>query len=177
MEFAEELAIEYMDTHRGQGLRGCMISLSEKIAQAHHVTPDQVAGFFGKRSVGVDVAINLPYLALYGLLAGLVARWLLRRYPPQDGMTVTTLFIFLSSLVVGAGGLLVGQVWDGITEGIRVDNGHMSYRLDRLPFVRHPLAMFFLCVAVFWVAAGVRYRMRRGDSGAAGTEVRHALFQ
>lgn len=177
MELGEELAIEYMDAHRGQGLRGCLISLSEKIAQSHHVTPDQVAGFFGQRSVGVDVAINTPYFVLYGLLAGVVARWLLRRYPPQDGMTVTALLMFLSSLVFGGGGLLLGQIWDGMTEGIRVDNGHMSYRLDRLPFVHHPLAMFLLCVAVFWVAAGVRYRMRGRDSGGAGTEVRHALFQ
>jgi hypothetical protein len=174
VEFAEDLAIRYMDAHHGprsgefksqqaatQAMKACLSTLLQQIATSHNVPLKEVAKFFGRRSLAIDVAVNLPFVLLYIFLAGLLVGRLRRRYPPEDGWTVALAMIILSSLAVGVGGVLLGEQWSTLAENIRVGTGHLSYRVGRLPWARHQLGFFVLCVALFWGTAGVRYRVRQ----------------
>jgi hypothetical protein len=64
-------------------------------------------------------------------------------------------------LAFGFGGLLLGEEWSLTAESLRVGTGHLSYRGDRLPWAQHRIGFFVLCVALFWSAATVRFRVRQ----------------
>ena len=142
-------------------MNACLRKLLQKIGTSHNVPPKEVAKFFGQRSLAIDVAVNLPFILLYSFLAALLAGRLRRRYPPEDGRSVALAMIILSSLAFGIGGVLMGEQWSTLAENIRVGNGHLSYRVNLLPWARHRLGFFVLCMALFWGAAAVRYRARQ----------------
>ena len=87
----------------------------------------------------------------------------------KDGWTVALALILLSSLVFGVVGVLIGEQWSTLAENIRIGTGHLSYRLDRLPWARHRFGFFALCVALFWCTGAVRYKMRRQSPLLGGT--------
>src|SRR5205814_7604322 len=128
----------------------------------HTVPPAEVFKFLGRRSLAMDIAVNLPFIFLYGFLARRLVGRLRRRYPPEDGWTVAFLIVILSSLAFGVGGVMLGDQWSIVAENIRVGTGHLSYRVDRLPWARHQIGFFVLCVVLFWGAAAARYRVRQG---------------
>ncbi len=174
VEFAEELAVEYMDAHHGprsgefrsqkaasQALNTCLGALIEQIAKSHNVPPREVVKFFGRRSLAIDVAATLPFVLLYCVLAGMLIGKLRRRYPPEDGWTVALVMIILSSLAFGVGGMMLGEQWSTLVENIRIGTGHLSYRVDRLPWVRHQIGFFVLYVVLFWGVAILRFRARQ----------------
>jgi hypothetical protein len=174
VEFAEELAVRYMDARRrsqsgqlkpgrspSEVMNTCRDSLLQQIRTSHNVPWKEVLQFFGRRSLAIDLAVILPFLLLYGLLATLLAGWLRRRYPPEDSMMAALAMAVLFSLVFGVGGLLLGEVWSGTAESLRVGTGHLSYRADRLPWAQHRIGFFVLCVGFFWSAAAVRFRVPR----------------
>lgn len=165
VEFAEELAIRYMDAHRDRERQAhriaCLGELFGEIGKSHQVPLGEVAAFQGRRNTVVDVALALPFFVLYGFVAGIAARWLLRRYPPGDGWGVTVLMVVLASLAFGLGGTMIGEQWSEIAENLRVWNGHLSYRVDLLPWARHEEAAFVVCLLVFWAAAIVRWSSSR----------------
>jgi hypothetical protein len=173
VEFAEDLAIRYMDAQRhprstppqprrppGEVMNTCRNSLLQQISTSHNVPPNEVVRFFGRRSLAIDLAIILPFLALYALLAVLIAGWLRRRYPPEESMTAALAMALLSSLAFGVGGVLLGEEWSTMAESIRIGTGHLSYRVDRLPWASHRFGFFVLCVTLFWLAAAVRFRVQ-----------------
>jgi membrane protease YdiL (CAAX protease family) len=111
-----------MDAHRGprsgefksqraasEALNTCLGTLIEQIAKSHNVPPGEVARFFGRRSLAIDVAVNLPFVLLYGFLAGMLVGKLGQRYPPEDGWTAAIVMIVLSSLVFGTVGMMSGE--------------------------------------------------------------------
>jgi hypothetical protein len=174
VELAEDLAVRYMDAQRrsqsaqirpgrppGEVMNTCRNSLLKQISTSHNVSPREVVQFFGRRSLAIDLTVILPFFLLYASLAMLLGGWLLRRYPPEESMTAALAMSLLCSLAFGAGGLLLGEQWSITAENIRVGTGHLSYRVDRLPWVQHRIGFFVLCVAVFWSAAVVRFRVRR----------------
>ena len=144
----------------GEVMNTCRNSLLKQISTSHNVSPSEVVQFFGRRSLAIDLAVILPFFLLYALAAMLLAGWLLRRYPPEESMTAALVMSLLCSLAFGVGGLLLGEEWSTMAESIRVGAGHLSYRVDRLPWVQHRIGFFVLCVAVFWSAAVVRFRVR-----------------
>src|SRR5882724_10116016 len=86
-EFAEDLAIRYADTHHGlrtpyyvsgeaydAARDGCMAALFEQIAKEHGVPAAQVSGSLGRNRAQIDIAVNLPFALLYGLVAAAAAR-------------------------------------------------------------------------------------------------------
>lgn len=172
VELAEDLAVRYMDAQRrsqsaqlrpgqpGEVMNTCRNSLLKQISTSHNVSPREVVQFFGRRSLTIDFMVILPFFLLYALLAMLLAGWLLRRYPPDESMTAAIAMSFLCSLAFGVGGLLLGEQWSITAESIRVGTGHLSYRVERLPWVQHRIGFFVLCVAVFWSAAVVWFRVR-----------------
>jgi hypothetical protein len=173
-EFAEDLAIRYADTHYGLRTPGyvsgevyvaarerCMASLFERVAHEHGVPAGDVSGALGRNRAGVDLAIQLPFLMLYCLAAIVVARWLWRRYPPaeQGWIPGITMALFLS-LAMAAGAMMVGEMWSWTAEGYRTGNAHMTYRVERLWWVKHRGGLFASAVGVFWLATAARARQK-----------------
>ncbi|MGH9657151.1 MAG: hypothetical protein ACRD96_01335 [Bryobacteraceae bacterium] len=179
-EFAEDLAIRYADTHHGLRTPGwvsgeaygaardrCMATLFEQIAKTHGVPAANVASALGQNRARIDLAVNLPFGVLYCFLAAVAARWIWRRYPRgEHGWIpgfVMTLFL---SLAAGAGSTMLGQMWGWLVETIRIGNGHMSYRAQRLWWNRNATVLFAGAVLVFWAAAAVAVlRQRTAGSG------------
>jgi hypothetical protein len=129
LEFAEELAVEYMDAHYGprsgqfksqqaasEALNTCLNTLIGEIAKSHNVPPQEVAKFFGRRSFTTDVAVTLPFVLLYVFAAGIVVSKLRRRYPPEDGRTVALSMLILCSLACAVGGMMLGEQWSTLVE-------------------------------------------------------------
>ena len=177
VEFAEELAIEYMDAQYGprsrhaqsqrtanQALNACLGTLLDKVGRSHNVAPEEVDRSLARRSLAADVAMNLPIVVVYALLAAMLAGRLLRRYPVEGGWTATLVMIAFASIACGIGGMLVGEQLSVAADNIRVGTGHLSYRLGRLPWPRHEFDFFVLCVVVFWCAAAGKYRSGRRRS-------------
>ena len=173
VEFAEDLAVRYMDAQvrsqsaqprprrpPGEVMNACRNSLLKQISTSHNVSPREVVQFFGRRSLAIDLMVILPFFLLYALLAIVLVGWLLRRYPPEESMTAAVAMSLFCSLAFGVGGLLLGEQWSITAESIRVGTGHLSYRVDRLPWVQHRMVFFVVCMALFWSAAIVRFRVR-----------------
>ena len=77
-------------------MNACLSTLLRQIGESHKVPPKEVPRFFGRRSLAIDVAVNLPFILLYAFLAGLLVGGLRSRYPPEDGWTVALALILLS---------------------------------------------------------------------------------
>ena len=65
--------------------------------------------------------------------------------------------LFLS-LMFAAGSTLLGEIWSWFAENMRVGNGHMSYRGQRLPWARYRTGLFAGALIVFWLAVMERAR-------------------
>jgi len=158
-EFAEDLAIRYADVHHGHAedydaaRDSCMATLFAGVAKQHAVPVESVYHSLGRNRVYIDLAEVLPFALLYCFLGAAIARLILRRYPPSDGWISTVIMILLISLAFAVGGTMIGEVWSWAVEGYRVGNGHMSYRAQRLIWSRHPTALFFGALVLFWLVA------------------------
>ena len=141
LEFAEELAIRYMEAHAGprdqavaaKAKNYCMGILLAEIGKERGVSAQEAFRSFGQRAALVDLMMNLPFLFVLVLAGDFAARRLLVRYPPSDGRTPAVMMIVLASIAFGAGGLLLGQQWSALAESIRVGTSHLSNRVFRLP--------------------------------------------
>jgi len=67
--------------------------------------------------------------------------------------------------------VLVGDGWSIGAEVLRVGNGHLSYRTERLPWRQYRPAIIATALGVFWLVAVVRIKTERGQ----GAE-RRAMF-
>ncbi|MBV9501006.1 MAG: hypothetical protein JO138_16675 [Acidobacteriaceae bacterium] len=170
-EFAEDLAIRYADTHRGlhtshfEGIEEyerardeCMAALFETIGTSHDVKEQEVRRSLGHRRHGFDSAVILSFTLFYTCLTSVFARRLHRLYGPREERTTVAVMITIASLLASTAGLMLGEVWSGILESFRIGNGHMSYRLARIPWVHHRLALFISGVILFWVVAAFQRR-------------------
>ena len=63
--------------------------------------------------------------------------------------------VAVTSAVVSTAGMLVGELWSGAVEMLRVGNGHLSYRADRIPWGQHRASLFFCGVLLFWAIAAL----------------------
>lgn len=173
-QLAEDLAIRYADTHNGihsghfegeaeyaRARDQCMSALFGTIANAHGVTEGQVRASLLQRSAYLDLAVILSFALFFCLAATSITGRLWRRFPPQEEWIAGTVATLLASVVVSAIGVDLGEVWSGIVENIRVGNGHLSYRADRIPWTHHRLGLFIGGVILFWLIAAVQRRRSR----------------
>ena len=164
-EFAEDLAIRYADIHFGPRSPNpseeygterdrCMGKLFEAISKEHGVPVEQVSSSLGQNRGYIDVIEILPLALLYSLAAIVGARMIWRRYPPTEaGWAPGITMILFVSLALAAGSTMLGEVWIWFAEGFRVGNGHMSYRANRLFWVRHRFELCAAAMMIFWLAA------------------------
>jgi len=130
-----------------------MATLFADVARQHDVPIELVYKSLGRNRLYIDAGEVLPFALLYCFLIAVVTRVILRRYPPADGWTSSTIMLLLLSMGFALGGIMIGEMWSWFLEGYRVGNGHMSYRAQRLIWSRHPAALFSGALVLFWLVA------------------------
>jgi len=178
-QLAEDLAIRYADSHRGprsghfegfdeyrQTRDRCMTALFEVIGNNHTVAREQVRQSLGHRRTSLDLAVILSFAVLYGFAASGLAGQIWRRFPPAEEWIAGAVATLLTSAVISMAGVLLGELWATSVENLRIGSGHLSYRVNRIPWVQHRLGLFVGGVVLFCIIAGLRYRagVRAADS-------------
>ncbi len=165
---AEDLAIRYADSLGGPHRLGwdeyhqtrdqCMAALFNVIANNHHVTPGQVRQSLGHRRGRLDLVVVLSFIALYyGVVGRGIASWVHRCFP-AGRKWLALAAVSISSVTVSSFGVAIGELWSGALEALRVGNGHLSYRVSRIPWNAHRLDIFIVGVILFLLIALLRYR-------------------
>jgi hypothetical protein len=176
-EFAEDLAIRYVDVHHGlrtpyyvsaedynAARDRCVATLFEQVAKEHDVPVERVYGSLWHNRPCFDLAEVLSFALLYCFLAAAGARLIWRRYPSAKGWVPCLAMMSVLSLGFAVGGTMLGEVWSWFVEGYRMGNSHMSFRAQRLIWSRHPTALLVGAFALFWLAAVVARRIRLNHS-------------
>ena len=170
-QIAEDIAIRYADAHTGPRSghfagfdqyaltrEQCRAALDQVIADDHGVSPEQVRESLAYRRPSFDLAVILSFAVLYGLAASAMARRLRRRFPFDEGWMAGAVTTAIASAVASLGGLMAGEIWSTTLEEIRIGNGHLSYRVARIPWTQHRLSIFAGGVVLFWLIAAIQYR-------------------
>jgi hypothetical protein len=170
-QFAEDLAIRHADSRRGQRSghfegwaeyrqtrEKCLAALFDVIGKNHGVTEEQVRQSLLYRRTSLDLAVILSFAVFYGLAANGAARRVCRRFPTDEGWLAAVVITVITSAVISTGGVLLGDIWSLTAENVRVGNGHLSYRVNRVPWTRRHLALFIGGVVLFWFLAALHYR-------------------
>lgn len=93
---------------------------------SHGVPPPQIMSSLGRRPLEFDAAVIVSSVLFHAWGASVAVRRILRR----GSGAVLTVYV---SLPCSASGVLLLEQWAGIMENLRVGNGHLSYRVDRIP--------------------------------------------
>ena len=171
VDYAEDIAILHADSLvgiRSQHYQGpaeydrtrerCLDTLFASLAAIHTLSPNEVRGLRGSRPLAFDLGVILSFFALYyGVLGFRIAGSLIRSVPPEH-LWPPLLATLVVSLPVSFIGVLAGDFWSFTAEGLRLSNGHLSYRAARIPWSRHALALFVIGVLVFCIVSLLRYR-------------------
>jgi hypothetical protein len=178
-ELAEDFAIRYADAHHRPGTgvytmdeyeqfrNQCMSALFETIAKIHGVTEETVRESVDKRRhTSLDLAVILSFAMLYSFVARAMARGIWRSFQPKDDLLLGVAATVLVSVVFSLAGLLLGECWSVQAEALRIGNTHVSYRMDRIPWIHHRPEIFVCGISIFWIAAALRCRVaaRGSDS-------------
>ena len=164
---AEDIAIRHADVTIGKAGRdvgsyreqreACKATLFAQVSDQHGVSVDDVARAVGRRRAWLDVMVILAFAAIYIAVAYQVAARVLRG-ALADSVVLATGTAVLTSMALAGAGVLAGDVWSMLIESIRVGNGHMSYRVARVPWRNHPWPIFVTGAALFLVIAAVRWK-------------------
>jgi hypothetical protein len=115
-----------------------------------------------------DAAVILSFAAFYLLMADRLAQRVTRRFPLRESWPTALVSTVGTSALVSFVGVLMGEVWSGWLEGIRLGNDHLSYRAFRIPWGQHRIALFVAGLFLFWLAAALRYRAAVRDAEVPG---------
>lgn len=177
-ERAEDLAIRYADARRGPhsghfeggaeyGLTRdlCMASLFQIIGSNHGVTAEQIRWHLAHRpTTELDVAVILTFIALYGWAATLIVRRVCRRNADRQETSSWVVMIVYTSIIASVVGVLLGEVWSDLMENIRLGNGHLSYRAERIPWSHHRFGIFVGGLVLFWLLTAFHQRRRFSEA-------------
>jgi hypothetical protein len=162
-QFAEELAIRYGDSLRQkEGLTEarekrmqCMETLFATIATSHGVTKDEVRDAASERDWRMDFTlVNLPIALAFALFAYHLCG---RVFNAIDARSTATIAVLILSVLVSLCGVMVGEMWAGAVEIIRIGNGHLSFRTARIPWSSEREYLFTSGLLLFWLIAAFRY--------------------
>jgi len=132
-----------------------MESLFKGVASHHGVDVALVVQYSRQRDIAADsvtvLSFGLLYLAAVYYLIGRIRR----RFSADESINF---WVMTAVMSVGASlvGLLVGGLWSIVIETYRLNSGHLSYRMNLIPF-RQYWFVFLLClVLAFWLIALIR---------------------
>jgi hypothetical protein len=157
---AEDVAIRWADNHfhllpeYEQRRDQCMQTLFDGVAKHHGVDIAIVRQYSLERDVVVDTALTVSFGILYAVVAYVFARRIRCRFPPgEPGFWVMTLTMAIGVSLVA---VMVVNLSSIVIEGLRLNSGHLSYRMDRLPWREHWVVLFVSGFVIFWLLALTR---------------------
>jgi hypothetical protein len=167
VKIAEELAMRYADVNfhskasHGRLRSSCEAELFAVVAQKHRVAPAAIEDARRQLDANVfDAPVHLPLLAFYFVAASFLARKVARRFATEEIVPAVLATVFLSFGLAVIFQVL-GHIWNGTVEMVRLGDTHMSYRAERLGFRSYSADVFVLSVVLFWCAVLARYRTAR----------------
>jgi hypothetical protein len=149
-----------------------MARLFQIVGSNHGVTEEQVRWHLTHRRTELDLAVILAFIALYALAAIVIVRGVCRRNTHRQETWGWVVMMVYTSVIASAIGVLLGEVWSDLMENIRLGTGHLSYRVERIPWSHHRLGMFAGGVVLFWLLAAFQRRGRSASLGVPGTSSR-----
>lgn len=147
----------------------CMEKYFQGIAAVHHVDGAIVRKYSTDRDIVFDAAVTFSFGLFYSLAAYYVAGLIRRRFSPQE----TGYWILAAAIAVGvaATGVGLGSLWAIVMEGIRLNSGHLSYRMFRLPFRRHWAMLFAGNFILFGLVTLIRSHSNFGAKQKPSAEI------
>jgi hypothetical protein len=187
LEVADELVIRYRDEKGGRRPRSilgiqvrtgasgrprdadaaeCRGRLNASIASVHNVSSDQIAtGRSQLANRGWDLSVTLPVLVFYAVVARVAQRRLNREFR-EGGVAARMIATLVVSIAVAVVVVIVGGLWSGISEIVRVGNEHLSFRASRIAWASRAPVWFVLTMVGFWVAKA--WSAKRATAKPAG---------
>lgn len=164
---AEDMAICWADQHAGhrpewdQQCQQCMEKLFTGLASNHGVDGSTVRRYSRKRNVALDAGVIVCFALIYIGVAYVFAGRIRRRFPPGESG------FWMMALIMSAGvsliGVLIGMFGSIIIEELLMNSGHLSFRMNRIPFRAHWVVLFAGGVIIFLLAALLRYYKNQGE--------------
>ena len=162
---AESWAIAYADVSPArrespaayaQATNDCMAVLFAQVSRVHTVAPDVVREYSRRRNRWFDAMVFLGLGTMYVMAAYTMAGRIAIRFPVEEWVAGAFAILALS-LAVAFVAVSIGDALSIGAEILRVGNGHLSYRADRLPWRRHHAFEFAAGIGLFWLLSLLRY--------------------
>ncbi len=168
---AEDVAIRWADKYAGLGSNdfkgmaeygrrrdACMEVMFQGIANIHGLDEALVREYRLKRDIVSDSAVILGFTILFAVVAYYLVTLIRRRFTSDEwiGFLIATIAMSVGASIIG---VIAGDFWSLLMENLQMNSGHLSYRVERVPWRQHWGLMFFCCLGIFWLAAAVRSRV------------------
>lgn len=134
-----------------------MATLFARISQSHGTDASTVRDYARQRDIVFDAAVLLVFGIAYMAIAYQLAGAVTRRFPGDERFALVAALIIVSAMTVFAA-MLVGDNWSIAAEVLRVGNGHLGERTERLPWRQYQPAVIATALGVFWLVAAVRIK-------------------
>jgi hypothetical protein len=161
---AEDMSIRWADAHFGhrpeydQKQYECMQMLFQGVAKQHGIDVPVVHQYSRRRDLVADAAVIFSFGILYLFVAYIFTERIRRRFTDDDSS------FWIMTLTMAAGlsliGVMVGILGSIVIEGVLLNSGHLSYRMNRIPFRQHWTMLFVCGYVIFVLMALLRSRVR-----------------
>src|SRR5262245_38002987 len=135
----------------------CMASLFAAVARTHSVNIAIVRAHTIQRDILFDAVVLVSFGAVYVLAGYAIATFITRRFA-ADGWRVSAIAVIALSLGTATAAMMVGDLWSTAAEALRLGRGHLSYRVERLPWRQHRGLFFAGSLGLFWVVSILQFR-------------------
>ena len=163
---AEDMAIRWADQNAGhrpewdERCQQCMETLFTGLAKNHGVDVATIRRYSRERDVVLDTAVIVFFALMFAGVAYLFAGRIRQRFPPgEPGFWVMALVMAAGISLVG---VLIGMFGSIIVEELRMGSGHLSFRMNRIPFRAHWVVLFAGGVIIFILTALLRFYKKDG---------------
>jgi len=140
----------------------CMTMLFDRTAQTHAIDASVVREYAGHRDIVFDAALMVAFGIAYVLIVSQVIGIVVRRFAADSRSALLVALVLTSAMAVIVT-LAAGDVLSIAAEILRIGNGHLSYRTQRLPWRQDRQAIVAVAVVVFSLIAALENRRRAID--------------
>src|SRR4029450_1820327 len=150
-----------------------MAMLFVRISQSHAIDVGTVREYAQQRDVIFDAVVLLVFALAYVIITYQLVGAVTHRFSGDERLALVAAVIIVSVMTVFVA-VLVGDSWSIGAEVLRVGNGHLSYRTERLPWRQYRPSIIATSLGVFWLVAAVRIKTTRAQAaeqpGMFGTD-------
>ena len=173
---AEDLAIRHADSSRGPDWQrnrdeyrrvreACRAALNQIVATQHDVPIEAVAAAVADRRQWLDAAVVIAFAGLFAA-AVIAATSFMLRGALIESRTLASVMLLVASLAAGAVGVMAASVFVGLAESVRIGNGHVSYRVERVPLRHRQIETFSAGALCFMAVGAIQFRRKRAASSS-----------